>query len=148
MRRFYKLAVQKHSVINLCGITGFGFESHFLVLVYSYYFSLFNHLYLTMSLTDRFRDPHADVVSALNISLCFAALIITLFIIIRVGNKTYNNKKPQQCWNWALSAVRHECNFMQNCVIRLSGSLPGLSILAFSVSVVVFIRSCLFSLYE
>lgn len=99
MRRFYKLAVQKHSVINLCGITGFGFESHFLVLVYSYYFSLFNHLYLTMSLTDRFRDPHADVVSALNISLCFAALIITLFIIIRVGNKIYNNKKPQQCWN-------------------------------------------------
>lgn len=69
MRRPYKLAVQKHSVINLCSVRGFAFDSISKVLIYPCYFSLFNLLYFTMPLTDRFRDPHADVVSELNISL-------------------------------------------------------------------------------
>ena len=87
-----------------------------------------------MSLIDRSRDSHADVVSALNISLWFAALIITLFIIIRVGNKIYNNKKTQQCWNWALRAVRHEGKFMQNCVISFPTRLEYFSFLCLSCS--------------
>lgn len=69
IRRPYKLAVQKHSVINLCSITGFTLDSMSKVLIYPCYFSLFNLLYFTMPLTDRFRNPHADVVSELNISL-------------------------------------------------------------------------------
>lgn len=48
-----------------------------------------------MSIIYIFRDSWADVVLALNISLGFVALIITLFIIIRVRNKIYNNKKKK-----------------------------------------------------
>lgn len=48
-----------------------------------------------MSIIYIFRDSWADIVLALNISLGFVALIITLFIIIRVRNKIYNNKKKK-----------------------------------------------------
>lgn len=131
MRRPYKLAVQKHSVINLCSITGFAFDSISKVLIYLY-FSLFDLLYFTMPLTDRFRDPHADVCQNW-ISLCFTVLIITLLIIIRVGNKTYNNKNPSSAgiehWaQWGMSVI------MQNCVIRFPTRFEYFSFFCLSCS--------------
>lgn len=80
-----------------------------------------------MSIIYIFRDSWADIVLALNISLGFVALIITLFIIIRLRNKIYDNKKKKSSAGIKhnelqkfKAMLREACSTDHTCSIRSS----------------------------